>query len=62
MSRSKCRGAIDPYSSPGYRLELHLDADEGNAAGLHPGDDTLLAEIDAKTTPASSDTGLRDSG
>ncbi len=32
--------------SPDYRLELHLDSDEGNAAGLHAGDDTLLAEIE----------------
>ena len=50
-------GDIVVRVSPGYRLELHLDADEGNAAGLHPGDDTLLAEIDAKTTAASSDAG-----
>jgi acetate kinase len=28
--------------SAGYRLELHLDTDEGNAAGLRPGDDGLL--------------------
>ena len=32
--------------SPAFRLELHLDADEGNAAGLHSGEDVLLAEID----------------
>jgi acetate kinase len=32
--------------SPEYRLELHLDSDEGNATGLHSGDDVLLAEID----------------
>jgi len=24
--------------APDFRLELHLDTDEGNAAGLHPGD------------------------
>jgi putative phosphotransacetylase len=32
--------------SPSFRLELHLDSDEGNATGLHPGADVLLAEID----------------
>jgi acetate kinase len=28
--------------SPDYRLELHLDTDEGNAAGVRPGDTALL--------------------
>jgi len=28
--------------SPDYRLELHLDTDEGNAAALHAGDRALL--------------------
>jgi acetate kinase len=28
--------------SPNYRLELHLDTDEGNAAGVRPGDTALL--------------------
>jgi acetate kinase len=28
--------------APEYHLELHLDTDEGNAAGLHPGEDGLL--------------------
>jgi acetate kinase len=28
--------------SPDYQLELHLDTDEGNAAGLHAGDNGLL--------------------
>ncbi len=31
--------------SADYRLELHLDTDEGNAAGLHSGEEVLLAEI-----------------
>lgn len=28
--------------APDYRLELHLDTDEGNAAGLHQGDSGVL--------------------
>jgi acetate kinase len=28
--------------SPNYRLELHLDTDEGNAAGLQPGEFVIL--------------------
>ncbi len=28
--------------SPLYRLELHLDTDEGNAAGIQPGDTARL--------------------
>ena len=47
-------GDIVVRVSPGYRLELHLDADEGNAAGLHPGDDTLLVEIDSKSASTAS--------
>jgi acetate kinase len=38
-------GDIVVRVSPAYRLELHLDSDEGNAAGLHSGADVLLAEI-----------------
>ncbi len=28
--------------APDFHMELHLDTDEGNAAGLHPGEDGLL--------------------
>ena len=35
--------------SPAYRLELHLDADECNAAGLSAGEDALLVEIEGRT-------------
>ena len=31
--------------SPEFRLELHLDTDEGNAAGLHTGEDGLLMRL-----------------
>jgi acetate kinase len=34
--------------SPAYRLELHLDTDEGNAAGVHSGEDVLLGKIDVR--------------
>lgn len=50
-------GDIVVRVSPVYRLELHLDADEGNAAGLHPGDDTVLVEIDNKPSAAISNAG-----
>jgi acetate kinase len=32
--------------SPSFRLELHLDSDEGNAAGLRSGAEVLLSAID----------------
>jgi acetate kinase len=32
--------------SPSFRLELHLDSDEGNAAGLSSGAEVLLSAID----------------
>lgn len=31
--------------APDFKLELHLDTDEGNAAGARPGDEVLLAEV-----------------
>lgn len=34
--------------SPHYRLELHLDTDEGNAAGVRPGDHALLLRSPAE--------------
>lgn len=43
-------GDIVVRVSPAFRLELHLDADEGNAAGLHAGEDTLLVEIENQTS------------
>ena len=36
--------------SPDYRLELHLDADEGEAAALHPGDYVILHNSASQTT------------
>ena len=45
-SRRLIFGDVAVRVSPAFRLELHLDADEGNAAGLHSGEDVLLAEID----------------
>lgn len=38
-------GDVAVRVSPAFRLELHLDADEGNAAGLHSGEEVVLAEI-----------------
>ena len=38
-------GDVAVRVSPTSRLELHLDADEGNAAGLHSGEEVVLAEI-----------------
>jgi acetate kinase len=35
--------------TPGFRLELHLDSDEGNATGLDSGADVLLAEINVNS-------------
>jgi acetate kinase len=32
--------------SPAFRMELHLDSDEGNAAGLTSGSEVLLSAID----------------
>ncbi len=38
-------GDVIVRASPAYRLELHLDTDEGNAAGLSSGDEVMLAEL-----------------
>jgi acetate kinase len=38
-------GDVVVRASPAYRLELHLDTDEGNAAGLISGDEVMLAEL-----------------
>jgi len=41
--------------SPTYRLEMHLDTDEGNAAGLRSGHHVLLQQsTDAAAKPGSS--------
>ena len=40
--RSLMFGDVRVRVSPEYRLELHLDTDEGNAAGLRPGDFGVL--------------------
>lgn len=41
--------------SPSYRRELHLDTDEGNAAGVRPGDTvTLLSSWPAEAGDAGS--------
>jgi acetate kinase len=32
--------------SPAFRMELHLDTDEGNATGLPSGSEVLLSEVD----------------
>jgi len=31
--------------APAFRIELHLDSDEGNAAGLQSGTEVMLTEI-----------------
>jgi acetate kinase len=36
--------------SPDYRLELHLDADEGDAAALHSGDYVILHNSASRST------------
>jgi acetate kinase len=50
-------GDIVVRVSPAYRLELHLDSDEGNASGLHSGADVLLAEINISATRINTDSG-----
>ncbi len=43
--------------SPSFRMELHLDSDEGNAAGLSSGAEVLLSAIDPTNGGARSTTG-----
>jgi len=50
-------GDIVVRVSPAYRLELHLDSDEGNATGLQSGADVLLAEINMRATRIDTDPG-----
>ncbi len=38
-------GDIAVRVSPAFRIELHLDSDEGNAAGLQSGTEVMLTEI-----------------
>ncbi len=38
-------GDVVVRASPAFRLELHLDTDEGNAAELTSGDEVMLAEL-----------------
>ena len=42
QGRSLVFGDVAVRVAPDFQLELHLDTDEGNAAGLHPGDTGLL--------------------
>lgn len=44
-------GDIVVRVSPEFRLELHLDSDEGNATGLQSGDDVVLAHIGRSAAP-----------
>jgi propanediol utilization protein len=37
-SRALTFDAVTVRVSPAFRLEMHVDADEANAAGLHAGD------------------------
>jgi acetate kinase len=38
-------GDVIVRASPAFRLELHLDTDEGNAAGLISGDEVMLTDL-----------------
>lgn len=38
-------GDVAVRVSPAFRIELHLDSDEGNAAGLQSGSEVMLTEV-----------------
>ncbi len=44
-------GDIAVRVSPAYRIELHLDSDEGNAAGVTSGTEVMLTEIRLTQSP-----------
>ena len=43
--RRRIFGDVVARASPAFRIELHLDSDEGNTTGLQPGSDAMLTEI-----------------
>jgi Phosphate propanoyltransferase len=43
--RRRIFGDVVARVSPAFRIELHLDSDEGNATGLQSGSEVMLTEI-----------------